>query len=426
MPSQFLPSDPVGARLCQFFNHPWGFIQKFRCGNGWTNWTTETKYPIEPRNLWGMYQNPNVLVGVRFGQTTSYALLDVDTGSPYHPDEDENKFRQLLAHYGDIGLVRSLTLQSSFSGGLHTYFPLPYPVRTYKLASVLKLLPTRYDYKVKDGWLETFPNTKRWDAKRVTNYKAHRLPLQSGSYLLDDDLMPYSTDIERFIDDAAWCAKGQDMELLLKIIILVDRAKENKNYFGKKSDKVIAWEEHLLIRINEGWTDFGQTNFMLLDIGTYGRVFQGLSSIELAGYIEETAKNAKGYKLYCRHQHNITQRSRDWAKCIEKFYWSLGSIPVRESDYKQMTEKGSKENVVNSQRSIEARQRIITAVEHLQKIDNLPLTVNKRLEAILEISQKIFNTKPSRRTLKSKEYLPLWHPNYISTNGNNTNSQFSD
>jgi hypothetical protein len=46
-------------------------------------WATETRYPLRPRTLWQLWQDATQLVGVRFGSTTQYALVDIDAHSQY-------------------------------------------------------------------------------------------------------------------------------------------------------------------------------------------------------------------------------------------------------------------------------------------------------------------------------------------------------
>jgi hypothetical protein len=65
-----------------------------------------------------------MLYGVRFGPTTRYCVLDVDKGSAYHPTRDRFAWRRLIAALEVLGLVQAVVCTSSYSGGLHLYFPL--------------------------------------------------------------------------------------------------------------------------------------------------------------------------------------------------------------------------------------------------------------------------------------------------------------
>ena len=160
-----LPKDPKGQRFITWFAHRWNFIEAdefdtnhpklkrknrrqawqgarkaaSKKGKNKPNWRTETKYEIEPVVLWHRWKDHTDLVGVSFDSETQYALADVDAGSPIHPHNDEKAFREWLSSYEDIGLVGYVIIRSSFSDGLHIYFPLPKETRTFNLACALQV-----------------------------------------------------------------------------------------------------------------------------------------------------------------------------------------------------------------------------------------------------------------------------------------------
>ena len=90
-----LPADPQGQRLCQIFTHLWQAIVKPNDPN--QPWETLTKYPLTPRKLWNLWQDAAQVVGVRFSSKdgTTYGLIDIDTGSPYHPRQDPDALPRL-------------------------------------------------------------------------------------------------------------------------------------------------------------------------------------------------------------------------------------------------------------------------------------------------------------------------------------------
>ncbi|MBD0270165.1 MAG: hypothetical protein ICV77_17950, partial [Cyanobacteria bacterium Co-bin8] len=124
-PSDPLPGDPSGKRLCEIFGrYLWQTIQAQQLDSAAAKpqWKTITQYPLRPRVLWAQWQDAAQLVGVRFGSSTSYALIDIDAGSRYHsPDAIAN----LRAALETLGITRTLLVRSSWSGGLHLYIPLP-------------------------------------------------------------------------------------------------------------------------------------------------------------------------------------------------------------------------------------------------------------------------------------------------------------
>jgi hypothetical protein len=206
------PADPLGARFCEYFNHPWNFIfAPVPAAGEKTQWKTENRYPLQPRNLWAIYKDPKAIVGLRFGRETRYALIDIDRGSDYHPDNAPERFQLVLIAAEKIGLCRHMIVQSSESGGLHVYFFLSEPVPTFGLACALKFALLDEGLQLHAGQLEIFPNVKPYSKAKPTDYNGHRLPLQAGSWLLDADKAPVTQDISQFLDWADQDATQQDI-----------------------------------------------------------------------------------------------------------------------------------------------------------------------------------------------------------------------
>ncbi len=405
------PLSPEGKRFCQFFDHRYSFIEANLNGEDRPEWKTISAYPIEHRNLWNRFQDPNTLIGLSFGSSAHYALIDIDRGSPYHPYNDEAAFKRLLGAYEDVGFNDHLLLQSSWSEGIHLYLPLPRSVPTHKLAVMMKLTALRAGFIVKDGTLELFPNAKPYSKEGPTAYKAHRLPLQVGSYLLDKDYQPYSDSIKTFLDLVEQAAEAQDIELIETAIEAAHQAKAFR-YIKGDGNKAAAFRRDLEEQIAEGWTDFGQTNDLLRIIGTYGRVFEGLEGKALADYIAERAKALPGYREFCRHQHHIERRAIEWARCIEKFYYPYGSDPIRFGTFAEMVDKGAKENKVNEERQMSAIDRIKRGVEFVkEKLSEIPKRVGEMKDALINAIVELFGVRPSDQTLS--RYREFWHPDII-------------
>lgn len=411
--SVHFPNSQDGKRFCEFFNHRYSFIVAPRNGSGKPDWKTITAYPIEHRNLWNRFLDPDTLVGLSFGPTTHYLLADIDRGSPYHPYNDEAAFQRLLFCFEDVGFNKYLVLQSSWSEGIHVYFPLPEDVPTYKLALFAKQLAIRNGFLVKDGTLEFFPNAKPYNKAHPTPYKAHRLPLQEGSFLLDKNYLPYNDDIGVFLDQAQACAAAQDIS---DIKMAMAAAYHTRGFISIKGDpsRAAAFARDLLEQIAEGWTDLGQTNDLLRIIGTYGRVFEGLDGRNLARYIATTAKELPGYAQFCRHQHHIERRASDWGRCIEKFYYPYGSQPCRAGTFAKIVAKGARENKINDERQQGAISRIKRGVEFLQEtLQQLPRRVGEMKAALITAIAHLFGVRPSDKTLY--RYQDLWHPRTFIT-----------
>ncbi|MBD1835141.1 hypothetical protein H6F61_21225 [Cyanobacteria bacterium FACHB-472] len=414
------PADPVGARFCEYFNHQWSFISAPvpEPGNK-PQWTTQNSYPLEPRNLWETYKDPNIILGLRFDRETRYALIDIDRGSDYHPNNDPEKFQLILQAAEKIGLCRQLPVQSSSSGGLHIYFFLSEPVPTLALACAIKFALQDQGLQLSAGQLEIFPNVKPYNKEKPTNYNGHRLPLQVGSYLLDTDLQPLTNDISRFLDVASMHATKQDMSQLREALAAALQ-RQKLSYHPNTTSKAEVWKQHLETRISEGWTAPGQTNKLLKDFGTYGVVWLALSGQQLINYIEKTAINAPGYQQYCSHQHEIGKRAKEWAHAAESFYVPYCSYPKRSRTYSDTfnkdTSSGAANNIVplsdriNEQRSAQAQERVKNALSHLEATKTLPTAATARAKALIATTKQLFGVTISHKTLYKQSYLDLWHP----------------
>ncbi|MGB3205020.1 MAG: hypothetical protein WBB28_08535 [Crinalium sp.] len=415
-----LPTDPVGAQFVSYFNHPWNFIRASVPAPGQSpDWTTEKKYPINLRNLWETHLDPHNLIGLRFGKETKYCLIDIDKNSPYHPQNNEAQFKLILHACEKIGLVCPLIVQSSYSGGIHIYFYLPSPVPTFGLACALKFALLDDGFYLHQGQLEIFPNVKTYKKFGYSNYNAHRLPWQpnSGSFLLDDELLPYTDNIERCLEAVEWAASSQDIEELNEAIAIATVRHKLVN-IPNSSSRAMKWKQDLETRNAAGWTAPGQTNELLKDFGVYGRVWLGLSGIALTEYIYTTAINAPGYEKYCSHKHHIKRRAAEWASCVEKFYTPYCSYPERTGNYAENfshlnnSDAPSPDTNTNHTRSAEAIERIKSAVTHLLNLGKLPTAIVARLNAIITTAKELTGIGIGYLTLRKKSNLPLWHPKH--------------
>ncbi len=123
------------------------------------------------------------LLGVRFGSETKYLLLDIDAGSPYHPVKgDRLAIHRIRAALERLGLCESLAVTSSYSGGIHLYFPFGIEIESWVIASAAAHMMALSGITVEPGTLEIFPNVRTFEDGRPSLFNGHRLPLQPGSY----------------------------------------------------------------------------------------------------------------------------------------------------------------------------------------------------------------------------------------------------
>lgn len=415
----------VSQGLSKYFNHYWSFIEarnpKHYDGKK-PNWRTETSFSLNNKTLLRRFIDPDTLVGVRFdtnkGSVVNYCLVDLDIFGRVHPAEYPEAFQKILDLFEESGLVTPVFVQSSYSKGLHIYFALSEAVDTFNLACLIKRIVERAGIKVEDGHLELFPNCKFYNKNQITNFKAHRLPLQpnSGSLLLGDDLEPISDNFLDFVAYMDFSARKNLVDEEFRERLLMARESVEKERFGffnvRNKSKVAEWKADLEISIKLGWTGAGQTNEMLRIIATYGVVFLGLEGDKLYQYVLATVLNATGYTEYCNHKDNIERRSLERAKNAEKYYWKLGSTPKREIVWTDAFNE-TRSGVVNGNENTKLNtiQRLKTVLEEIKKAKTtVPATKTAFLKFLINKSQEIFQVGFSHDTLNSPNYKALWLP----------------
>ena len=415
----------IGQGLSKYFNHYWSFIEARNLGHydgKKPNWRTETSFSLNNKTLLRRFVDPDSLVGVRFntnkGSVVNYCLMDVDTLGNVHPVEYPETFQKLLDICEEEGLVSPTFVQSSYSKGLHIFFALSEAVDTFNLACLIKRIVERAGIKIEDGHLELFPNCKFYNKNQVTNYKAHRLPLQpnSGSLLLGDDLEPISDNFLDFVAYMDFSARKNIVDEEFQEKLLMARESVEKERFGffnvRSKSKVAKWKADLEFSIKYGWTGTGQTNEMLRIIATYGVVFLGLEGDNLYQYVLATVLNAPGYTEYCNHHDDIERRCRERAKNAEKYYWKLGSTPKREIVWTDAFDE-IRSGVVNGNENTKLNtiQRLEAVLEEIKKAKiSVPATKTAFLKFLINKSKEIFQVGFSHDTLKKPNYEALWLP----------------
>lgn len=378
------PSDPLGQRLCSIFSYPWMSLEGSTEDATNPNWRTITKYPIRPRSQWKKWLDPKVLIGMRFGSTTQYGLIDIDAGSKFDNPEGIAAIQGALE---TIGITRTIVIKSSWSDGHHIYLPLPEEVPTFDLACAIRYTLAAAEIYLEPGQVEAFPNTRAFIKGKVfgihAEYHGHRLPLQpgTGSALRDHNLNPTTTDLAAFFTQWDYCTRSQDMEALA---IALEQGRECHRKRPKKQRSDIEdWRKDWQLEINEGWTGPSQTNALLRVIAGYGRVFEGLEGQDLAAHILHTAINCPGFEEHCRHQIDIESRAVAWAHAAEGFYWPLGAAP-------QPREKSLFDR--NDEKALDAQSRIKAAYQWLIKQGQWPTTVTAQLKALCQKARTSFKT----------------------------------
>ena len=299
-----------------------------------------------------------LILGKRFGRLTNYLMLDIDAGSPFHPRN--GGIEPILAAMELIGLCRYLLIRSSASGGLHVYFPLAEPVSSLTLARTAHAALTRAGVKVASGCCELFPNRKAFNAE----HNGHRLPLQTGSFILDNDFRCIGNDKATFFQQWQLCAAGQDEFLLAKQLAHKPLPLSRRVSVG--SLPPIAW------------TEKGQSNEVMKQLVNYGDRYLGLKTIPALGdWMTAVAPQLPGFEQFASQEskHDLTRKH--WA-----YRWA-------KSHFKSARHYAAKKSVDhNAIVAAEALERLKVALNKLVIVGEFG--IKKLWRSLSEISQELF------------------------------------
>jgi hypothetical protein len=377
------------------------------------DWQTESRHPLSDR----LIQQGGYLYGVRFGSQTHYCLLDIDRTSRFHPQNDPQAIARITALLEPLGLVSPLVCTSSYSGGLHLYFPFSQPQSSWELAIAVATLLENAGFNLNPGQLELFPNPKPYIVEgNPSLFNAHRLPMQIGSYLLDADLQQIYGGQEVFVERWNWAIAKNDLNTTtLKRIIR--QAKRKRYRISGKADKFI---NDLNAEIEAGWTDHGQTNHLLGRITMREYIFhhvihggEPLKGDALVKEIVEVAENLPGYRDWCGHQQEIEQRAEEWARCIENshyFYYgdTKGKYKGKDQEISSELEPAIKGLPSHKQQqSLAARERIRGAIASLLESNSLPSNATARYQVLTQTYGIGGGTL--------YRHKDLWHPLFLTS-----------
>ena len=409
--SRFLSVCEQDNSFLALFPHRFDYIYANHPQPGETpHWQTETRHPLSDRLL----QQGSQLFGVRFANTTQYALLDIDAQSAYHPQQDALAISRIMAALEPLGMVSTVICTSSYSGGLHLYLPFLQPQSCWELAIVLASLLENSGFKLNPGQLEIFPNPKPYRVECTPSlFNAHRLPLQAGSYLVNQDFQPIWSSQQSFVSQ--WYLAQQQNQLETVLLKRVLKQVKRKPFrISGKADKFI---NDLNAEIELGWTGTGQTNHLLGRITMRSYIFhhvlQGGEPLEnkaLVQQIVETARSLPGYQEWCQHQHEIEHRAEEWVRCIENsHYFRYGD---RKGKYKIKSESVDlaieQLPTWNQQQREATRERIRLAIVDLLEQNVLPIGATARFQTLTRTYGIGGGSLYRNRD--------LWHPNFLTGN----------
>jgi hypothetical protein len=375
-------------------------------------WQTESRHPLSDRQI----RQGSHLYGVRFGPETHYCLLDIDVGSAFHPGRDRFALSRILATLEPLGLVAAIACTSSYSRGLHVYLPLREGQKSWELALVVATVLENAGFKLSPGQLELFPNPKPYSPDgHPSLFNAHRLPLQMGSYLLNDQLEPIWSDEHNFVQQWHMAADRNDLDVRAFQKMLHQSKRKSYRVSGK-GDKFL---QDLNTEIALGWTGFGQTNYLLGRITLRTYIFHAVLTGEapltgqpLVQEVVRIARSLPGYSEWCRHQQDIEARAAEWAVCVEgsryfpygtgqgKFK-AKGAVAESQSSDKSSEQQRPSWNQVQAEG---ARDRIRQAIAQLLDTNSWPVNATARFQAL---------TQHGVGGGSLYRHRDLWHPKHL-------------
>jgi len=318
------------------------------------------KVPLTLGSVESCYRRGNV-IGKRFGKLTNYLLIDIDINSPFHPRNQG--YRAILEVMERLGLCRYLIVRSSTSGGIHLYFPLPESVNAYALANTAHNALTASGIHIISGQCELFPNKKAFNAE----HHGHRLPLQDGSFLLDDDFCPISNYKADFVIRWESAATHQDM-------VRLKQALAGKAVLASPLPTAAA--RHALPPI--AWTRFAQSNDIMCELVNYGDRYAGHKTVaDLAAWIKVVAPQLPGYQKFASPKSKQDIEHGTWpTRWSESHFASAWQYKNGGSDH-------------NGNKARDAKWRIFAALERFCAAPDIGIT--KLWKNISSISASCFN-----------------------------------
>ncbi len=259
--------------------------------------------------LAGIDGGQSYFIGCRFAPKTRFAVLDIDTGSPYYNQLSLIRLRRSLER---VGIGRMCLYQSSNSGGWHLWIFFDNWVDSAATNKLLSSWLKHDGFALGSGILEVFPSAN-----------GLRLPLQRGFAWLSDNVLRSELSLQqalqRFLVDSQngndWTYAASEIARSLNAALSI--AKPKKPAAGLITQR---WQLGKYLWQN-GLQERGQRNDAILAVEHYlwyGDREEGLQP--LPGYATDQERQdlilewlQEKHNGYCRH---INRGS--WRKIIQE------------------------------------------------------------------------------------------------------------
>lgn len=274
---------------------------------------------------------------------TMAACIDVDINSRYHPANDGEGIEPVKNALAEIGLIEALEFQSSFSTGMHLWYPLPAATKSWELANAIDDACRAKNLEIRGGVLELSPNRKNFDS----NFKLIRAPLSvDGNALWLGDIGGLEESdvaiLRHFFNSAANYNRFTPLQAKPAIVSGSSSITRSKKSSKNKLD-------FYKCRLADGFSGPGQTQEISLAALIVARMAEGVDSLQLLRQrLIELVTTAPGFREYCDHQQEI-ETGRFWSKSTLKKQLQFSPADYEKSWRKIHNEKRAQEAAAKAQ-----------------------------------------------------------------------------
>ena len=356
------------------------FCMGYRAGkqreNGWFRERKPRLYPREVAKYLGLQGAEPSPFSVSPANETNWIVIDIDTNSKYHSDyKNPEGIKPVKAVLREIGLNSAVEFQSSENGGIHLWYPLIKYIKAWTLATGIRQHLESKNLEIKDGTLEIFPSTRRYDKLE----KGIRAPLsgRGNSFVIDgygliDDLKVFRREFIR---------KSKKNRIKLPEASSPPIASSSSYTRGPFTENSEYSFEKCQERLDIGFTGRSQTQIIAFSALVLARMAEGIDNeAGLRRRCSELVTACPGYSTHCGHQRQIENGGYWCKKVIED---ALAYAPC---GYKDTWKEKA-----NVRRHDDARER---AHEALRRTHEADLTYNSMRQAV-ESMQKLYGA-PAR------------------------------
>lgn len=410
-PRQFEYVREWDDEFLKLFPHRFDYIYALHPEPGTKpDWKTQSNHPLSDR----LIRQGAYLYGVRFRAQTNYLMLDIDSSSIYHPRRDPFAVHRIQDALEPLGLVCNVACTSSYSGGIHVYFPFTEAQSSWEIAKGAATLLENAGFKIAPGQLEIFPNPKGYVAdENKSLYTAHRLPMQAGSYILNEDWALTYSHQSTFVSHWKFAQARNDINSK-QLTQILKQARRKQYRISGDAQKFL---NDLNAEIETGWTEPGQTNHLLGRIAMREYIFRHaidggdpLEGQALAEAIFQVAQSLPGFNQWCNHRNKLEEKAAYWVRSVEaSHYYHYGHGKKHQAT--QLEEPAESKINWNQQQKDSARQRVTAALADLLNKNALPVQAKARCIALSAYGI-------SATTLY--KHKNLWHPDFLLNSTNFT------